>query len=68
MLLVFMVPLPLVGMTPVTLLVEVEFTTALGALEFKEFGTEATELLTTDSEAATAGDSDCLPLSFLSDE
>ncbi len=56
-------------MTPVTLLAGGEFkTTALGALGFEEFGGEATILLATESEAATAGESDWLPLAFLSEE
>jgi hypothetical protein len=69
MMLLFIVRLPLSGMTPVTLLAGGEFkTTALGALGFEEFGGEATILLATESEAATAGESDWLPLAFLSEE
>jgi hypothetical protein len=56
-------------MTPVTLVVGGDFATkALGALEFREIGGEATILLTTDSEAVAAGESDWLPLAFLSEE
>jgi hypothetical protein len=68
MLLVLIVPLPLLGMTPVTLLLGVELTTtAAVALGFKEIGREATELLTTHSEAAIA-EFNTLSLAFLSRE
>jgi hypothetical protein len=70
MLLVLIVPLPLLGMTPVTLLLGVELTTTAAvavALGFNEIGRDATELLTTHSEAATA-EFNILSLALLSRE
>jgi hypothetical protein len=68
MLLLFIVPLSLLGMTPVTLLFGDELTTAAPvALGFTEIGMEATELLTTYSEAATSAFT-ILSLAFLSEE
>jgi hypothetical protein len=69
MLLLFMVPLPILGITPVTVMAGVEFTTAtVVAAAFTEMGSIALLCWATDPGDATAEECVVLLIEFASDE